>query len=545
MQHRVRKSTFVTLVSTVALAAVLLSACGAPAATEEDASDTTTVSRGNITATVSGSGSISAASTVDLAFQTSGIVAEILVDEGASVTEGQALAVLDTRDLSLQVASAKAALDSANARLAQVTQGNTRPTELVSAQAQLASAQAQLASARERLAALRNPSPSAISSAELKVTQAQTSLQTTRDNSSATKTKAEIDLAKASESLIQAQSKFANARDNWKWVQDYGTDPSTGRSIGDASINTYRDTFVAADSAVRTAEQTVVQAQVTLNNAREAEVANVTQAEQSLKDAQVQLEALRNPTASDIAAAVATVEQNEASVASAQASLDKIVVPGTETDVAIQQAAVTQAEQSLAQAQLKLDNATLKAPFAGVISAVNIVVGQSTSGTAIQLIDRDPLRIELSLSENDIVQVAVGDQVDITVDAIRDWQQTGSITAIAPAADTSSGVVAYNARIDFSDSDPRLLVGMTANLTIVTDQRENVLIVPNSALLPKGTGRVVQVVGADGNPQEVDVTVGISDGIVSEVLSGLEEGQSIIATPTSRTTDGPNGPFGR
>jgi HlyD family secretion protein len=543
MQHRVRTSRITSVIGIVVLAA-LLGACGATANNQTE-SDTTTVARGNITATVSGSGNISAARTVDLAFQTSGVVADILVDVGDSVTAGQDIAVLDTRDLTLQIASAQAALDSANARLAQVTKGNTRPTELTSAQAQLASAQAQLTSARERLAALRNPSASAISSADLRVTQAQTSLQTTRDNSSATKTKAEIDLAKASESLIQAQSKYANARDNWQWVQDYGTDPTTGRRIGDSAINTYRDTFVAAESSVRTTEQTVVQAQITLNNAREAEIANVTQAEQSLKDAQVQLNALRNPTSSDIAAAVATVGQNEAAVASAQASLDKIMVPGTETDVAIQQAAVTQAEQSLAQAKLRLDNATLKAPFAGVISTINIVVGQTTSGVAAQLIDRDPLRIELSLSENDIVQVAVGDTVDITIDAIRDWQQTGTITAIAPAANTTSGVVGYSARVDFSDNDPRLLVGMTANLTIVTDQRENVLIVPNSALLPKGTGRVVQIVGADGKPQEVDVTIGISDGIVSEVLSGLSEGQSIIATPTSRTTDGPSGPFGR
>jgi len=543
MQHRVRTSRITSVIGIVVLAA-LLGACGATANNQTE-SDTTTVARGNITATVSGSGNISAARTVDLAFQTSGVVADILVDVGDSVTAGQDIAVLDTRDLTLQIASAQAALDSANARLAQVTKGNTRPTELTSAQAQLASAQAQLTSARERLAALRNPSASAISSADLRVTQAQTSLQTTRDNASATKTKAEIDLAKASESLIQAQSKYANARDNWQWVQDYGTDPTTGRRIGDSAINTYRDTFVAAESSVRTTEQTVVQAQITLNNAREAEIANVTQAEQSLKDAQVQLNALRNPTSSDIAAAVATVGQNEAAVASAQASLDKIMVPGTETDVAIQQAAVTQAEQSLAQAKLRLDNATLKAPFAGVISTINIVVGQTTSGVAAQLIDRDPLRIELSLSENDIVQVAVGDTVDITIDAIRDWQQTGTITAIAPAANTTSGVVGYSARVDFSDNDPRLLVGMTANLTIVTDQRENVLIVPNSALLPKGTGRVVQIVGADGKPQEVDVTIGISDGIVSEVLSGLSEGQSIIATPTSRTTDGPSGPFGR
>ena len=168
MQHRVRTGMITALIGVVVFATIL-SACGAPAATDpNNESDTTTVTRGSITSTVSGSGSISAASTVDLAFQTSGVVAQILVEAGDSVTEGQALAILDTRDLALQVASAQAALDSANARLAQVTQGNTRPADLTSAQAQLASAQAQLASAQERLAALRNPSPSAISSAELR-----------------------------------------------------------------------------------------------------------------------------------------------------------------------------------------------------------------------------------------------------------------------------------------------------------------------------------------------------------------------------------------
>jgi len=501
------------------------------------ASDTVKVSRGTIVSIVTGSGNIAADNSLDLTFQASGVVAEVLVKENDTVTKGQRLATLDTRDLTAQVASAKAALDSAEARLTQITQGNSLPSEIASAQASVASAQAQLKSARENLAALRNPSAEQISAAELRVTQAEVSLQTTRDSASATKSKAEIDLAKASETLIQAQSRYQSARDDWKWVLDYGTDPTNSRrSLGDSEINGYRDAFVQAESSVRSAEQSVEQAQITVDNAREAEKANVTQAEQVFNDAQVQLEALRKPTASNIAAAEATVQQNEAALEQAKANLDKLVVPGTESDVAIQQAAVEQAKQSYAQAQLKLENAAIVAPFDGIIATVDIIVGQSATAAtaAISIIDRDPLHLDLKLSENDIVRVQTGDSAALSIDALPDWQQTGTITSISPAADTSSGIATYRARIDFTDSDVRVFVGMTANASIVVEERNNILVIPNSALLPKGTGRVVQIKGADGQVTEIDVTTGLSDGIFSEVLSGLSEGQEIVETPLTR-----------
>jgi HlyD family secretion protein len=509
-------------------------------------SDTVNVSRGNIVSIVTGSGNIAADNSLDLTFQTSGVIAEVLVKENDKVSKGQRLATLDTRDLAAQVASAKAALDSAEARFTQIAQGNSLPSEISSAQAAVASAQAQLKSARENLAALRKPSTEQLSAAELRVTQAEASLQTTRDSASATKSKAEIDLSKASETLIQAQSRYQSARDDWKWVLDYGTDPTNSRRrLGDSEINGYRDAFVQAESSVRSAEQSVEQAQITVNNAREAEKSNVTQAEQVLKDAQIQLEALRNPTASNIAAAEATVEQNEAALEQAKANLDKLVVPGTESDVVIQQAAVEQAKQSYVQAQLRLENATIVAPFDGIIATVHVIAGQSATAatTAISIIDREPLHLDLKLSENDIVLVQNGDSAELSIDALPDWQQIGTITSISPAADTSSGIAAYRARIDFTDGDARVLVGMTANASIVVEERNDILVIPNSALLPKGTGRVVQIRGADGQITEIDVTTGLSDGIYSEVLSGLEEGQEIIETPLTRQ-ETPGG-FGR
>jgi HlyD family secretion protein len=499
--------------------------------------NTVKVVRGNLTTSITGSGNIIAASDVTLAFQTSGTVSDIMVKEGDKVQKGQALAKLDSRDLELQLKSAQASYDSAKAKLAQLTNGATRSSDLTSAQAAVASAQAQLSSAQERLDALKNPSPDKISAAELKVKQAETNLSTTRDSNSAAKTKAELDLSKASESLIQAQSKYGKARWDWDWVQKYNSDPVTGKGgLSGSTAMSYQDAYTQADASVRSAEQGVQQAQITLDNAKTAEADNITQAEQTLKDAQIQLTALQKPTASDIAAAVATVSQNQASLAQAQASLDKIVTPGTESDVAIQQAAVVQAESALEQAKLKVENATLSAPFDGVVNAISLVIGQTSSGGTITMINREPMHIDLKLSETDIVSIKQGQSADITVDAVPDWNQTGTVTSISPAADTSSGVVTYKARVDFSDKDPRILVGMTSMVNLVTAQRNNALLIPNSAILPKGTGRVVQVYNTDGSTKEIDVTIGLSDGIQTEVLSGLTEGQTIIATPVTRSS---------
>lgn len=500
-------------------------------------SNTTTVARGDITTMVSGSSNIVADNTVSLSFQSTGIVATIDVKEGDHVKKGHVLATIDARDLTYQVASAKASFDSAKAKLDQLVTGSGRSSELTSAQAAVTSAQAQLTSAQEKLAALKNPTKDKISAAQLKVQQAETSLQTTRDNSSATKTKAELDLAKASESLLQAQSKYGVAKYNWDWIDRNNSDPSTGRGpISDASKNTYRDNLVQAESALRTAEQNVQAAQVTLDNAKAAEVANVAQAEAALNDAKLQLATLLKPTEADLSAAEATVRQNEASLASAKSSLDKIVAPGTQTDIAIQQAAVTQAEASYNQAQLKLENASLTAPFDGIISSIGLTVGQSSSGGTIGMIDREPMHIDVKFGETDIVNIKIGQTADLSIDALPDWKQTGTVTNISPVADSSSGVVTYKARIDFTDNDPRVLIGMTAIVELVTAEHNDVLLIPNSAILPKGTGRIVQIPAANNTTQDVDITIGISDGVQTEVLSGLSEGQSIITAPVSKST---------
>ena len=84
---------------------------------------------------------------------------------------------------------------------------------------------------------------------------------------------------------------------------------------------------------------------------------------------------------------------------------------------------------------------------------------------------------------------------------------------------------------------------MTANLEIVTATREGALLVPNTALQPKGAGRVVLVPNADGTAREVEVTTGLSDGVNTEILSGLSEGDTVVTNPGAEERPG-GGLFG-
>src|SRR6266542_2744330 len=510
---------------------------------------TSTVTRGNVVAAVAGSGSIAAAQTLDLAFQTSGSVTQVLVKEGDLVKADQPLAQLDPRDLALQIASAQAALASANTKLIQTKDGNVQPADITAQKAAVASAQAQLRSAQAQLAALKNPSADKISSAEATVRQAQLDLQSQTDNSSASKTKAQQDLQKATDALTQAQSQYATALKNWQYVQDENADPtkptttsSDGKKVknklSDTQRQQYADTYIQAQAALHSAETAVQQAQVTYDNARQAEPNNIQQAEAKLADAQAQLAALQNPSKTYIAQKQASVDQAQASLTQAQANLAKLTAPGTATDVDIQQASITQAEQSLKQAQLKLDQATLKAPFDGVVTAVNIVPGSTTSSAtaAISMLDRSTLHVDLKLSENDVAKVQLGQPVALTIDALKDWKAAGTVSYIAPSAATSNGVVTYAVRVSFPDRDDRVKIGMTANLSITTAKQDGVLLVPNSALLPKGAGHSVQVTSADGTTREVDVQTGLTDGANTEITSGLNEGDQVVTTPSTTTT---------
>lgn len=476
-----------------------------------------TVTRGSITGSVSGSGTINADQKLDLVFQTSGTVQDVLVNEGAVVTRDQPLAKLDTRDLESKVANAQANLAGAQARLKQAQQGNATPEQIAAAKASLESAQAHYDDVAN------GPTQAELAAAQADVNSTQAAYSAALKSASTSTSSLEASkaaLEKAKNALNQAQAAYD--RIGGASNPNIGLLPQS-KDLQNATVDYQK--ALADYNTVSTTSGPDAQSKIA------SALSNLQAAKKRLADLDV--------TTDELASAKSNLEQ-------AKSSLAKLTAPASETDIAIQQAAVQQAEQQLKQAQLNLDYATLKAPFGGVITQVNIVPGSSSNSIAMTLLDRDPLHVELKLSENDVVKAALDQTVQLSIDSIADWKKDGKVTFISPSSTVNNGVVTYAVRVDFSDNDPRVKVGMTSNVDIITQQKDNILLVPNSALLPNGNTRVVQIVGADGKAENVQVQTGISDGVKTEIVSGVTENQQIIALPGTSTQlpgGGLPGPF--
>ena len=124
--------------------------------------------------------------------------------------------------------------------------------------------------------------------------------------------------------------------------------------------------------------------------------------------------------------------------------------------------------------------------------------------------------------------------VKVTLDAYPDAEVQGKVAYIAPVADADSGVTSYKLRVDMASSSVPLRQGLTANATIVTKRLDDVVLVPNEALLVDdrtGTKYVAQLV--DGEVQMVTVETGYQTSMVSQVISGLEPGDVVLMRGSS------------
>jgi HlyD family secretion protein len=533
---------------------------------------TASVSNGNLSVSVSGSGTVEPTETRTLSFPVSGTVSEVQVQVGDTVSAGQTLASLDTQELQMAVMQAEANLKSAQASMASANgEGATAAdiasaqTQLTSAQAsyektrtgdvtaaELASAQAQLASAQAQLDDLLDgPTASELSSAQNNVQQAQLSLESQRTSLAAAKTKAESAVTTAANNLRDAQDSYSTL---------YWSNRKQESAPGELSQSA-KDEEAAALRAVSNAEESLKQAQLAYQQAQQAEIVGVQQAEASLKDAQEQLAELQDgATAAEIASARASVASAKAnltslqtpasaeelaiaraSVEQAQISLDSLTQPGSASALASAEASLAQAQVAYEQAQLDLADAALTAPFAGVVAEVAASAGDDAGLATVTLIDQTSYYVDLSLSESDIGAVAVGQPVTLSFDALSDVTIEGAVQTVAPVATVTSNVATYTVRVSFAPGDAAIKAGMTATGAIQTAQHEGALLVPTRAIQTVNGQKVLQVQQAGQPPVTVQVETGLASDGMTEIVS-MSDGVTLAAGDTvlivSSTTSG-------
>lgn len=405
----------------------------------------------------------------DLVFVVQGTVQEVLVDKGDVVKADQELAVLDLRRFDADIRQAEAALASAQAQSDQLV---APPRS-----ADIAAANAQIERAQITLAQTSNAQPQDVRAAESSVTNAEAALQATRDQLSLTKTNAESQIGQASEALVQAQARYAEAKSNWAYVQDTGNNPQQPETVGpggqptdneveSAQREAYYSAFVQAEAGLRQAEQNVADAQVVYEQAKQAEITGIQQAEQQVDITRASLEKVRLPAGQD------QVASAQASLRLAQAQRAQIYAEPSQASVNQASAGIRQAEVGLEVAKLNRADARLVAPFDGVISEVNIDPGDpsATNGPAIRVIDVSNLLISVDISDADIVQVTLDQTVAIAIEGLP-TTLVGQVSYIAPEATVRGNVRTYVVEITPEDADG-LRPGMSAQVEIVIQPQE-------------------------------------------------------------------------
>ena len=237
--------------------------------------------------------------------------------------------------------------------------------------------------------------------------------------------------------------------------------------------------------------------------------------------ARLQLEALQTSNGGSLNAAYARVLQAQKVLEQAQAGPTQAQID--QADVSIQQAQA-QSDQALK----ALNDRQLLSPFDGVVTAVNTEVGSLVGPgiPVIQIMDVAALHVMVQVDEVDIRQVAPGMPARVKLDALPGLELPATIEQIALLGTNDNGIISYDVRVRLDGFDPRVRVGLTADASVVVDERTQVLVVPNEYIrLDRLRDKsYVNIVNSDGLLEEIEVQLGLRGQDSSEIVSGLQAG---------------------
>lgn len=222
--------------------------------------------------------------------------------------------------------------------------------------------------------------------------------------------------------------------------------------------------------------------------------------------------------------------------------------------LALKQAQVNQAEAALQTAEIDLNYSKIVSPVDGIVVSKEVEVGQTVAAsfqtpTLFNVAeDLTKMQIEASVVEADIAKVDEGQTVEFSVDSFPDETFFGIVTQVRNEAITTSNVVTYEVIIEIDNKDLKLKPGMTANVEIITAQKQNVLLVPNKALrfyVTDANGETKRYKDKGlwllkgGLPERITISTGVSDDDRTEVLAkDLNENSQVIIEDKSNTASG-------
>jgi HlyD family secretion protein len=467
----------------------------------------------DITLKITANGIVLPGQTVNLSPKNSGRVAQIFVEQGDLVKQGQKIAQMENSDGRVQLLQAQATLRQAQANLAK-GQNGSRPEEIFQAQARLESAQASLDRSRN------GNRPQEIAQVQAKLTQVKAALALTRSIAPQ-----QIQQANAQVAAVAARLRLAALK-----LDRTGKLNKEG-AIALEKLEEARAEFQTANANYLEAQQRLQQVRNNATQEIAQRQATVAELEQSLQ--QQQLGSRKEDTA-----------KAAADVRLAQSTLQQAKNGTRKEEIAQLVAAVDIARTQVLAAQVQLRESIIFAPFDGIITqryaSIGAFVtptttaskeGQATS-TSVVAIAKD-LEVKAKVPEVDIGKITNGQKVDISADAYPDEKFQGSVRIVAPEAVVEQNVTAFEVRLSI-DGDQRgaLKSGMNVNTSFVGKQVANSLMVPTVAIVRNKGKDGVLVPGKDKQPEFKEVGLGFTYRDKTQVTEGIKAGDRVfIDTP--------------
>lgn len=480
-------------------------------AADTDEVQTATVESGSLSSELSSSGNTRSGQSAIIVWQTSGKVDDVTLQPGDVVQEDQVLAALDPDTLSNEMIAARQELIDAQQAL----------QDLLNSTLQQAQAGQALEDAQLALVSLKQTAAEESSQAQLALAEAQEALEDAQRNRvkmNYPHTTDELVIEKAETNYLLAKQAYKQAL--WKY-NNLKSRRLTNLERANA-LNNLVSAQQAMDKAFATYNWYVLG--YTDNEIAQAD-AEIAVAQANLEAAQANWDSAQDGTSQ------AAVALAEATLADAQREWERVKDGPSEADIAAAEAAVEAAQATLEQSQLL-------APFAGTITEVDIKTGDLViaGSSAFRLDDLTSLYVDLSISEVDLTSIEVGQPAILEFDAIADKQYSGEVTEIGMVGTVSQGIVNYPVTVRVTDADAAILPGMTASVTIITDQVDNALLVPNKAIRTSSGQKYVTVL-FEGQQISVPVTVGLTGSSMTEVVSDqLREGDVVVLSGTTASS---------
>ncbi len=507
---------------------------------------------GTLVVSVTGSGQVTDSNQTNIQAKASGNIVSIPVVNNQKVYAGQVLFTLDTTNEDRAVRNAQVGLQSAQLSLESL-QAPASTSTLLQAQNSVAQAKQSFETSNNNLATDYNNAFTDISNTFIDLPNAVNGLNTILYGMTINKIQGNIDAysnmistfypnvtqynQSAASSYLAALNAYNKNLSDYKNANVY----SSTSTVESLLVETY-DTLQAISVANSNTKNLLDLVNTTLQQNQQKAPAQLATDETNIQSYITTTNShlstilqIQNSLAADKQA----IASANLSMAQTQASLDQLNNGPTALQIQSQELSITQAKNSLADAKANLANDYVTAPFAGVITNIAAKIGQPAPATLAVLISSQQLA-QGTFNEIDIVNVKVGQPATITLNALPNMTLTGKVSQVDSLGTVSQGVVSYNVQVALDAPNSTVKPGMSDSIAVVTTVKQDVLLVPSSAVTTRQGTSSVKVMGANGVPTTTQVTIGLSNSTMTEIVSGLNEGDNVvtqtIAKPTTTTT---------